>query len=252
MVTLRMLGIASALLVAIPVGVGLADHTPDHVLVQGGEVANAGLHAAGTVTDVVLLDTFTTYDREFVSDWPEQLVEGHTVFVTLETRLVPNVTNWTADIVGNVDCETHVSGEGSFFGNLPIIPRRINEAHAECEAHGVVFVTPDPFYNSSQQSSYSTQMEPTGEEIPFVAPNGIAGVATEYSYEVIQVDPWTGQQTSATWYAWSVPIIEPWTHTDGSTKTWFCPIPVARIYEMDVTHFTGWVTDTPPELFPSQ
>ena len=252
MVTLRMLWIAVALVVGLPMGIGLADHIPGHVAVPGGEVVNAGLEAAATVKDIVLLDTFTTYDRIMPTDWPEQLVEGHTVFVTLDTLLVPNISTWTADIIGSIECSTHTDVEGDYFLGFPIIPRRINEAHAECEAGGVVFVTPDPFYNSSQQSSYSTQMDPTGKEIPFVAPNGVRGVATEYVYDVITTDPWTGQQTSTTWYAWSVPILEPWTHVDGGTKSWFCPIPVARIHEMDVTHFTGWVTETPPDLFPSQ
>ncbi|HET6404548.1 MAG TPA: hypothetical protein VFH78_07865 [Candidatus Thermoplasmatota archaeon] len=243
-----MLGIAVAILVGLPIGLGLADHAIGHFAVPGGELVNAGLEAAATVTDIVLLDTFTTYDRVAVHNAPEQLVEGHTVFVTLDTLLLPNITNWTADIVGNVECATHVNGEGSFFAGLPIIPRRINEAHVECKAAGIVFVTPDPFYNSSQ--SYSSPMEPTGVEIPFVAPNGVRGVATEYSYNVVRVDPWTLQQTSTTWYAWSVPLLEPWTHVDGSTKRWYCPIPVARIHEMDVTHFTGWVQDTPPhDLF---
>ena len=248
MITLRMLGIAVAVLLGMPVGLSLAHHAIGHMNVPGGELVNAGLEAAATVTDIVLLDTFTTYDRVAVHNAPEQLVEGHTVFVTLDTLLVPNITNWTADIAGSVSCQANTDIEGQNFLGLPIIPRRINEAHLECSVRGIVFVTPDPFYNSSNTQQTSS-MDPTGIEIPFVAPNGVRGVMREYSYTVLtqQAD---GAMRSATWYAWAVPIIDPWMHADGTMKTWYCPIPVARMIEMDVTHFTGWVSDdgSPPRF----
>ena len=246
MITLRMLWIALAIVVGLPIGFGLADHAIGHYTVPGGEVVNAGLDAAATVTDIVLVETVTTYDRLAVHNWPEQLVEGHTVFVTLDIPVVPNITNWTADIAGDIECKTHTDIEGYYFLGLPIIPSRINEAHAECHVAGIVFVTPDPFYNSSHTSGSSMRL--TGLEYPFQAPNGQRGIAREYAYEVVTVDPITFAQTQATWYAWGVPILEPWTHTDGSTKRWYCPIPVARIDEMGVDHFTGWVTDGPPDL----
>lgn len=246
MITLRMLWIAVAIVAGLPIGLGLADHAIGHFEVPGGEIVNGGLDAAATVTDIVLLEPIVTYDRVAVHNWPEQLVEGHTVFVTADIPVIPNISNWTADIAGDIRCETHTEAEGSFFQGLPIIPRRINEAHAECHAAGMVFVTPDPFYNSS--NTYGGSMRLTGLEYPFTAPSGQSGVAKEYAYDVVQTDPWTLEQLQTTWYAWSVPILDPWTHTDGSTKRWFCPIPVARIDEMGVDHFTGWVTDTPPDL----
>lgn len=246
MITLRMLWIAAAIVVGLPIGFGLADHAIGHFEVPGGEVVNGGLEAAAEVTDIVLLDTFTTYDRVAVHNWPEQLVEGHTVFVTLDIPIVPNVTNWTANIIGDISCATYTDVEGHYFMGLPIIPSRINQAHAECQAGGLVFVTPDPFYNSS--NTYGGSFHLTGFEYPFTAPNGQSGVAKEYAYDVVETDPWTFQQKQSTWYAWSVPVLEPWTHTDGSTKQWYCPIPVKRIDEMGVDHFTGWVGDSPPDL----
>lgn len=251
MVTLRMLAIAAALLVGLPLGWGLADHSIDHVVVQGGEVANVAIGTAAEVTDIVLLDTFVQYDRIVVHNAPEQLVEGHTVFLTLDTQLVPNVTNWTVDIIGSVECDAHVNGEGSFFQGLPIIPRRINDAYVECNIMGTVFVTPDPFYDSndttSSSSSSSTSPEPTGDEIPFVAPNGVRGVAREYSYFWIVEDA-AGVQTATQRYAWSVPIIEPWVHTDGSVKRWYCPLPVPRLQEMGLSHFSAYVAESPDDL----
>lgn len=245
MVTLRMLWIAVAIVVGLPTGIGLAHHAIGHVQVPGGEIVNGGLEAAATVTDIVLVDAIQTYDRVAVHNWPEQLVEGHTVFVTLDIPLVPNMTNWTADIIGDIECKTNTRTSGYFFQGLPV-PRRIDEAHAECRAAGRVFVTPDPFYDSNH--TYGGQWRLTGVEIPFTAPDGQPGVMREYSYPVVQTDLVTLEQRESTWYAWEVPILEPWLHADGSEKRWYCPIPVARIDEMGVSHFTGWVGESPDDV----
>lgn len=235
MITLRMLAIASALLVGLPVGFVLADHAIGHVQTPGGEVVNYGLEAAATVTDITLLEPPARYDRYEALNAPEQLVEGHTVFVTWDIQLVKNVTNWTMDIVGNVDCQDHVNASGEYWG--PVLwPTRVDEAHVECEAFGQVFVTPDPFVDS--QRSEATPLTPTGEYVPYTTPAGETGYATEHVYEVTSTD-WLGQTTTTTYYAWSVPIMQPWMHEDGKPRSWYCPLPVDRLQEMGVSSFTA-------------
>lgn len=241
MITLRMLWIAVAILVGLPLGFGLADHAIGHITVPGGEVVSLAGHTAATVTDIILADPPQTYKRAAVHNWPEQLVEGHTVYVQLLIPLIPDVENFSVDIIGDISCQHHVNASGPYFLGIPI-PNRVHEAHVECRFGETVVVTPDPFYDSNR--TYQTSMEPTGVEIPFVAPNGIEGVATEYRYWSIEED-WLGVQTAHVRYAWAVPVMDPWVHEDGSLKRWYCPIPLARMEEMGVTHFTGHVVDDP-------
>lgn len=239
MITLRMLGIAVAILVGLPIGFGLADHAVGHVTVPGGEVFDMSGDVAATVTDIVLADPPQTYERAKVHDWPEQLVEGHTVFVQLIIPLLPIEENFTVDIIGDINCVNHFNASGPYFMGIPI-PNRINEAHVECHFGETVVVTPDPFYDSND--TYQTSMRPTGIEIPFVAPNGIEGVAREYEYFSVSEDS-MGQQTAVQRYAWAVPVIEPWYHEDGTLKRWYCPVPVERLEQMDITHLRGFVVD---------
>lgn len=234
MVTLRMLAIASALLVSLPVGFALADHAIGHTTVPGGEVVRGTLEAYAEVTDIVLADLPQAYDRAVVHNAPEQLVEGHTVFVTWDIKLVPNVTNWTADIAGDVSCAANTSTSGPQVLGLPF-PNRVDRARLECQAGGVIFVTPDPFYDSSNTYQQSS-MQPTGSLVPYTTPDGQRGHATEYVYDLIAVD-WLGEATVQTLYAWSVPLMEPWMHADGRTKSWYCPLPGERLQEMGIATF---------------
>lgn len=237
MITLRMLGIALAILVAIPITFALADHAVGHVQVPGGELVDASEDFVVTVTDIVLADLPTPVDRAVVHNAPEQLVEGHTVFVTWDIKLTPNVTNWSENIMGDIDCQVNQSMSGYYsVGGIPV-PRKIDELHLECHAAGKVIVTPDPFYDSD--NTYQTEMQPTGNMIPFTAPNGVAGVAEELSYIVIETN-WLGEQKAHTLYAWRVPVLPPWTHIDGTTKQWYCPIPGSRIQEMGIDRYTAY------------
>lgn len=236
MITLRMLAIASAILVSLPIGFALAHHAADHVLVPGGEVVNYGLEAAAHVRDITLVEPPGNYDRVSPEKVSEQLVEGHTVFVTWDIQRVHNATPWSADVVGSIGCDPHVNVSGEYWGPDLFWPTRVDEAHVECWANGTVIVTPDPFYDSDDAQESS--MQPTGRTIPFTTPTGQTGHATEYVYEAVSTD-WLGESTSRTLYAWSVPVLDPWLHSDGGTKSWYCPLPVDRLQEMGITTFTA-------------
>lgn len=246
MITLRMLGIAVAILVGAPIAIALADHIPGHVEVPGGEIFRAAAEEAATITDIVLADPPQFYERAVNEFRPEQLVEGHIVFITIDIPLVANVSNFTVDIIGNVSCETHANATGPKVFGIPF-PNRINELHEECEAGGLVFVTPDPFVDS-EETPAQTALEPTGNEAVRQAPNGEWVRVTEYQYDLITTD-WMGQSETRRMYAWSTPVITAWTHNDGGEKRWYAPLPEERLREMGVTDFSVYHESELPERF---
>lgn len=246
MVTLRMIWIAVAILLGIPLATVLADHAPGHIQVPGGEIFRATAEEAATITDIVLADPPRTYERAVIDARPEQLVEGHIVFITIDIPLIANVSNFTVDIVGNVSCELHSNASGPIVFGIPI-PNRVHELHEECEAGGVVFVTPDPFVDS-ESTPVQTALQPNGNVLTMEAPNGERVEATEYEYDIVETD-WLGNKIAHHMYAWSVPTITPWTHTDGGEKRWYCPIPEARLKEMGVTDFIAYHESELPDRF---
>lgn len=248
MITLRMVAIAVAMLVGIPVAIVAADHMPD---VPGGTVHEAEAEARAMVTDIALIDPPDRYVRAENEFRPEQLVEGHIVFITIDLQRVLVEENFTFDIVGNVSCDFGASGEGEFFLGLPW-PTDVDEGFVRCQAGDKIFVTPDPFIEGDDVGFGSTVT-------PFVpvststakAPNGETIDVEEYAFDVITYDA-QGAATSKTYSAWSVPVLQPWTHTDGSTKSWFCPIPEDRLREMGVSMFNAYhESELPSEYWAS-
>lgn len=241
MVTLRMVAVAVAILVGVPL-LAAATHTPWHVIVQGGDVASANAEAYLEATNVTLVEAFAHYDRMMVNDLPEQLVEGHTVFLTIEIPLIPNITNWTVDINGDVSCALNESTRGVHgpFG-IPI-PTRIDRARLECQAAGEVFATPDPFYDS--ENAFRSSLQPTGNVYPFVAPNGQPSYTEEYTFFTVRDDEF-GDAITRIYYAYAAPILDPWVAPNGETKSWVIALPDERLREMDVTEWTVVVDNDP-------
>ncbi|HUR67935.1 MAG TPA: hypothetical protein VM370_01715 [Candidatus Thermoplasmatota archaeon] len=229
-----MLAIAVAILVGIPIAFALADNgIPD---VDGGEIVNFGLGEAATVTDLALIQPPGEYFTNDSMLRPEQLVEGHTVFLTMDIVLEKRVKNFTQELVGNVTCEFHEQGSGEFFGGIVPVPSHFDELHEECHAAGMGFVTPDPFIDSDDQTLIGATLTPTGNTPTVTAPNGEETQVTEYSYD-ITTENWLGEQQTRHLYAWSAPVLDPWTHSDGRTMNWYCPIPEERLVEMGLRHF---------------
>lgn len=233
MVNLRMLAIASAILLGTPL-ILAATHGIGHVVVPGGEVVDYYGEAAAEVTDIVLADLGTVYKPNDTFFRPEQVVEGHTTWLTIDIRLEANVTNASIDITGMVECNHNVSARGPVVFGVPIF-NRVDRASAECRVGETVFVTPDPFYDSD--NTYTSAMTPTGTIYPFTTPSGESGYAEEFQFFTIHEDIY-GEPVREDYYAWSVPIYEPWIHTDGRPKAWTCPLPVDKLREMGVSDFT--------------
>lgn len=233
MVTLRMVCIAVALLFGGPVAFAIAV-VPAQV--PGGEVVNFALDQAATITDIALIEPPRKLDRAVLHHAPEQLVEGHIVFLVINIPVVENVTNFTADIVGNVSCSTHSNVSGEFFAGIVPIPRRIDEFHEECHAAGRTFVTPDPFIDSNDQQIISASLRPTGNVMTRTAPTGQEVEITEYWYDITTED-WLGERHYYNLYAWSAPVIDTWYHGPGRPMNWYCPLPDDKLAEMGIHQF---------------
>lgn len=239
MITLRMLAIAAAILIGTPLTFALADHAIGHVTMPGGEAIDADGRVGAIINDVALVDPPATYARAVRHNGPEQLVEGHTVFVTWDIPLIRQVQNWSADVVGYVECTDHVNVSGEKVLGLPIWPTEIHEAHVECAFGDTVVMTPDPFWDSADTtgSAYSVSPAgPTGRRLPFDTPMGVPMEAIEHEYLVYGTD-WLGNDFARVQYAWEVPIIESWTHTDGKPRNFYCPIPEEKLVEMGLEQF---------------
>lgn len=232
MITLRMLGLASAILILLPIGVSAL---PDGVTTSeddGESVIEGSQEVAAEVYDVVLarMPREKEYDHETFRE-EEQLVEGHTVFVVIDVGSRFNDSNGSVDIMGMVECKAEVSYSGPTFLGIPL-PERVDRAHVRCRADEHVIVTPDPFQNPPL-----ARPVPTDRLIPFRGPTGELAYAQEYSYPALRQDP-DGTQEEATFYAWSVPIwSEPWLDTHGRPKNFYSPIPEDRLVEMGVEDF---------------
>lgn len=227
MITLRMVWIAAALLIGPPLVVA-ATHDAWHVVVEGGEMAEASAEAMIEATNITLVEATAQYDRVAVHNMPEQLVEGHTVFATIDIPLIRNVTNWQAEVVGDVSCQTNTSTSGVYFFGIPI-PTRIDRARVECQAGGRMYATPDPFYDS--ENTYRSSLRPTGRTWTDVTPAGQATYTEEYTFTYLREEA-DGTVTQGDGFVYASPVVEPWLDTNGDGKSWMISIPYAVLAEM--------------------
>jgi hypothetical protein len=230
MINLRMIGLASALLLLLPIGVmampDLGDEAP-----RGSPTAGGYEEVTAAVYDVVLaqMPREKVYDPGSYHE-AEQLVEGHTVFVTLDVTYAYNQSNGTVDIMGMVDCSANVKYSGPTFLGIPL-PERVDSVQAGCRVDEYVIVTPDPFDDPPLAAA-----TPTGRLLPFQVPGVGGGYAEELQYPV-QVQGPDGAGRTATFYAWKVPIWQPWTDDHGRPKDFYAPLPEDRLAEMGVRDF---------------
>lgn len=224
MINLRMLAIAGALLLVFPIG-ALAD--------PGSDVFEAGGDVVAEISGIVIAEP--AYNGTPMSGVlaGEQLVEGHTTFVTLEmvTEAQPLEGNLTID--GFARCEHHGEIAYSWWNGIPY-PTRIGGANAECHVGERVVVTPTLYCTltgppdcSLSPSTWSPRMRPTGDIIPFATPRGESAYAEELTFE-------HGGQD---YYAWVVPVLSPWTGVDGLEKNIRAPLPLDRLAQMGVDDF---------------
>lgn len=243
MITLRMIAIAAALLLGTPL-VFAALPNDDELDVDGGELVNRNLEAAAWVVDVTLADYPKRVDGKADAFKEEQLVEGHTVFITLDIEVRFNETNGSVNVTGFVECSHEVSWTGPGVGTpvgTVFMPGHIDRAGAECRAGERVFATPDPFFEPDVQSS---AMMPTGVMFPITTPAGDEGYVEEFAFTLVRMDQW-GDVSERTLYAYAAPIFAPWLHEDGRPKSFVVSLPRERLVEMDVQDFTIILEDDP-------
>lgn len=246
MLTLRMLALAAALLLGTPLVIAALpnDAEPD---VDGGELVNRNLAAGAQVVDVVLADMPGRVEGRTGAFGNETLVEGHSVFVTLDIEIRLNQTNGTVNVTGFVECSHYADVEVQYFdtvvGDVPF-PTRIDRAGADCRVGERVFATPDPFYEPEVQNS---GLYPTGRLVPFTTPTGEVGYLEEFAFDLVRENEW-GDVSEETYYAFAAPVYAPWLHRDGRLKSFVMPIPTDRLGE-GMNDFTIVLEDDPGLFF---
>jgi len=230
MVNFRMLGLASALLLLLPVAAWANPNDPSSYVVEGGA---EGLLQ---VTDVALADLGAPRAIDPSSTHAqERLVEGHTVFAVIDitTHVLNDTGNFTVD--GLVSCSAHAEGPTRGI-TLPFVgkvyyPTRVDDVTVDClEQHRVV-VIPSPF----QTSSSYTPLHPTGVVTRYQTPNGDVGYEEEYAF----FEQWSDAEGvhQAPRYAWAVSAHPAWTKADGHAKNLMAPLPADRLHEMGLHGF---------------
>lgn len=232
MINLRMIGLASALLLLLPIGVmAMPDGAEESSSEDDGSVLDGYQEVTAAVYDVVLaqMPREKVYDPASFRE-EEQLVEGHTVFVVIELEYDLADTNGTVDIMGMVDCDARATYSGPTFLGIPL-PERIDRVEASCRVDEHVVVAPDPFANPPLSSP-----QPTGRLIPFHVPGVGHAYAEELSYPVARTDA-SGWTETETFYAWKVPIWQPWIDAHGRPKNFYAPLPEDKLREMGESDF---------------
>lgn len=245
MITLRMVAIAAAILVGTPVLVVVADHLPS---IPGGDpLQEARGTINATVDNITFFEPPPKYDRVMPSGMPEQLVEGHIVFATIEIPLAVNRSEWNVSIVGSVSCELREDVRGVFSqGGIPF-PTEVGPGVVRCQVGEQIFVSPDPFMEPGHTNAAVTPFTFSGTS-QAEAPNGEIIDVHEYFFDVTSLGD-DGSVRTERMYAWSVPVLEPFLLPDGTVKNWYCPIPEARLSEMGQTDFWAYHESELPKQF---
>lgn len=241
MASIRTIGLASALLLLLPVYVWAAPdptdpwslltgpdpNDPTSLLVEGGARQYANVSHIDLVQPPVphVQDPNTTVGRE-------QLVEGHTTFAVITIRDQAVQDNGSVDVGAVVDCsaETHVNTTKTFFG-IPV-PTSVDSTTAQCVENATLVAVPDPI---PFQSSVSP-LRPDGVVLRYQTPGGQVGYETEYAFEAQYVGD-DGAMHNVTRYAWATTPTAPWTTSSGAVKDLYITMPLARLQEMGARSF---------------
>jgi hypothetical protein len=230
MINLRMIGLASALLLLLPIGVMAMPDDGDEPPSDGSGVGGYQ-EVTATVYDVVLaqMPREKEYDAGSYHE-EERLVEGHTAFVVLDVTYRYDQGNGTVDIMGMVDCKAEASYTGPTFLGIPL-PERVDKVEAGCRVDEYVIVAPDPFAYEPQAAA-----TPTGRLLPFDVPGVGHAYAEELSYPV-RVQAPGGASETVTFYAWKVPIWQTWIDHHGRPKNFYAPLAEDKLAEMGIQDY---------------
>lgn len=242
MLNKRMIAIAAALLMFFPVGV-LAGPAQDTV--------EAGADLVLEVKNLVVADP--TYERDDPVDWdlvrPEQLVEGHTVFVTIETTGNVTVQEWNVTVDGHVECRHHGEIKGSWWNGVPFVTGA-EHVRVECHVGERVVFTPSVYCIATgdptcPNATPSLPMVATGVILPFTTPTGEQGYVEELSFVNHETDAW-GHPVEKTYYAYATPVFAPWITDEGQLQNFRTLIPVDRLREMQVSDWEVFAEENVP------
>lgn len=225
MAVTRALGIAAALLVLGPVGFAVASEWT---------AADAYGEATAGIYDVELFEPpqKKVYDPSSFRA-AEQLVEGHTVFATIDLQAHFEETSGNVTITGLVRCEKDVQYRqwdpiGLGFG----IPYKVDHAEAECVVAERVVISPDPgqWQAPTVANVWLGPVTPTGVVLPFTSPDGTEAYSEEFSFDVVR-EMQDGRVESHVCYAWAVPVVGTFAAHDGDVKNLYAPLPIPRLQE---------------------
>lgn len=241
MPNIRMFALAGALLLLIPVGV-LAGPQSD--------VYQAEAEVEAQVSNIHLLEPQVNGSPINVGVMPEQVVEGHTTFVTIEARVNATKVEGNVTVDGFVNCEYHgeATTSGKLLGLLPYVTG-VKDVNVHCHVGDRVIITPTLYcqvmgnFQCGSSTAHFPLLTPTGNVYPFTSPTGQAAYIEEYQFERTMDDGYGGLMTT-TYYAWATPILTPWLDEHGHAQNMMLPMPGDRLDAMpDVDHFSALYED---------
>ncbi len=228
MVNIRMLGLASALAILLPAaayalpGLWPDPNDPASLVVQGG----ADQHAFVSNVTSLYIPNPSVVDGNTTSSH-EQLVEGHTTFVTIDmqSRETPQAQT-NVSIQAYAQCALEVSQQVSWWDNLVPYPSGVDTGALDCLENATLVVVPDPASTSS--TSTRSPLSPDGRLLRYATPTGEVGYETEYTF----------LEDGATRYAWGVQAARvPWQDATGATKNLVAILPEDLLAQMGVHSF---------------
>lgn len=239
MLNLRYLALAAALILVLAAG-AYADPMSD--------TYEATTDVVARVSNLRIFEPAYVWERDSRGLEPEQLVEGHSTFVTMDVTATRKAVEGFVNISGSIHCERYVNytdspyGVWTPFGEVSVpVPTGVNEVYARCQTEDRVVSTPTIYCKVSGDwdceapaASSMPLMVPTGRVFPFLAPDGQAGTVEELAFTATP----EGEAEPRTFYAYSFPILRPWQDLDdGAFRNFWAPIPYDALYEMDSWDF---------------
>lgn len=233
MFSARAYALAAALLL-VPTGWGLAQDAFDTLESMWDDPEDAveySSEVSAWVENVTFADPPAEYEYPPWNLTGEQLVEGHTTFVTIERTPVQKIREGYLNITGYLQCAVVFNETHRFaFGFVPV-PTQINEAGVDCGDGARVVISPGLSATSS-----AGPYAPTGDWIELETPDGQTAYAEEFVFTANTVLP-DGTLDAREYYAWATPVFPPWVHHDGTVKNFWMPLPLDRLEAMGVTDF---------------
>lgn len=228
MVNRKAFALAAALAFFIPLGVA-GD--------PGDEVFSYAAHIVAELTDIDGIPIEINTNPGVAPLETEQLVEGHTTYVTMNVVKPPPPPQRELNVVGLVECRYEILGV-----DFPV-PTHVDRVFLECNVGGSIFFTP----STSSMVASRDLLVPTGwERVVHTPKSRLPVLVTEYEYLSIERNEF-GEIVERTSYAWETQIVPPETnpHT-GKTYNFVGAINLERMYDLRLDRLQMYTAE---ELF---